>query len=363
MHVGSVLLFEGEAPPLRRLRRPARAPARARPALPPEAGLPAARAEPARLGRRPALQRRLPRAPHRAARARRARRELRRLAGRVFAQRLDRTKPLWELWLVDRVGDDRFALDHQDAPLPRRRRLGRRHRDRAVRPRPRPAAAAAGRAVGAAARADARRRCWPTRWPSAPPAPLELARAAVGRGRPPAAARSRPASTAVGGLAAMTQAGLAGAPRVAAQRAHRPAPALRVGRRRPARRSRRSRARSAAPSTTSCSPSWPARCARTSSRTATTPTSSSRRWCPISVRAESERGALGNKVVGDVRAAADRARRPDRALPRDPRGDARAQGVRPGGRRRGAHLAGRTSRRRRSSPRPRGCRRCSASST
>jgi WS/DGAT/MGAT family acyltransferase len=37
-------------------------------------------------------------------------RELRRLAGRLFAQRLDRDKPLWELWLVDRVGDDRFAL-------------------------------------------------------------------------------------------------------------------------------------------------------------------------------------------------------------------------------------------------------------
>ncbi len=36
--------------------------------------------------------------------------QLRRLAGRVFAQRLDRTKPLWELWLVDRVGDGRFAL-------------------------------------------------------------------------------------------------------------------------------------------------------------------------------------------------------------------------------------------------------------
>jgi diacylglycerol O-acyltransferase / wax synthase len=36
--------------------------------------------------------------------------ELRRLAGRVFAQRLDRTKPLWELWLVDRVDDGRFAL-------------------------------------------------------------------------------------------------------------------------------------------------------------------------------------------------------------------------------------------------------------
>ena len=33
-----------------------------------------------------------------------------RLAGRVFSQQLDRSKPLWEIWLVDRVGDDRFAL-------------------------------------------------------------------------------------------------------------------------------------------------------------------------------------------------------------------------------------------------------------
>ena len=31
--------------------------------------------------------------------------ELRRLAGRVFAQQLDRSKPLWEIWLVDRVGE------------------------------------------------------------------------------------------------------------------------------------------------------------------------------------------------------------------------------------------------------------------
>ena len=36
--------------------------------------------------------------------------ELRRLTGRIFAQRLDRAKPLWELWLVDRVGEERFAI-------------------------------------------------------------------------------------------------------------------------------------------------------------------------------------------------------------------------------------------------------------
>jgi len=32
------------------------------------------------------------------------------LAGRLFAQRLDRTKPLWEMWLVDRLRSGGFAL-------------------------------------------------------------------------------------------------------------------------------------------------------------------------------------------------------------------------------------------------------------
>src|SRR3954451_13037187 len=36
--------------------------------------------------------------------------QLRRLAGRVFAQQLDREKPLWEIWLVDTMSDGRFAL-------------------------------------------------------------------------------------------------------------------------------------------------------------------------------------------------------------------------------------------------------------
>ncbi|MGH2876928.1 MAG: WS/DGAT/MGAT family O-acyltransferase [Solirubrobacteraceae bacterium] len=37
-------------------------------------------------------------------------RELRRMAGRVFSQGLDRSRPLWELWLVEGLADDRFAL-------------------------------------------------------------------------------------------------------------------------------------------------------------------------------------------------------------------------------------------------------------
>ena len=38
------------------------------------------------------------------------REELERLAGRVFSQQLDRSKPLWEIWLVEHVEDGAFAL-------------------------------------------------------------------------------------------------------------------------------------------------------------------------------------------------------------------------------------------------------------
>jgi diacylglycerol O-acyltransferase / wax synthase len=36
--------------------------------------------------------------------------QLRTLAARIFSQRLDRSKPLWELWLVDGIEDRRFAI-------------------------------------------------------------------------------------------------------------------------------------------------------------------------------------------------------------------------------------------------------------
>ncbi len=37
-------------------------------------------------------------------------RALKQLAGRLFSQRLDRSKPLWEIWLVERMAGERFAL-------------------------------------------------------------------------------------------------------------------------------------------------------------------------------------------------------------------------------------------------------------
>ena len=36
--------------------------------------------------------------------------KLRNLTGRIFSQRLDRTKPLWEIWLIEGLEDGRFAL-------------------------------------------------------------------------------------------------------------------------------------------------------------------------------------------------------------------------------------------------------------
>jgi len=109
MHVGSVLVFEGQAPPYdefvakleQRLHLVPRY--RQKLAFPPLVqGRPVWIDDPHFNARYHVRHTALP-APA-------GEDELRSLAGRIFAQALDRSKPLWEIWLVDRVGDDAFAL-------------------------------------------------------------------------------------------------------------------------------------------------------------------------------------------------------------------------------------------------------------
>ena len=109
MHVASVMLFEGD-PPLRRAAgddRPAAAPrcrATAR-------SLPSCRwARAARGGSTiPHLNLRY-HVRSTALPSPGSEDQLRDLAGRVFAQQLDRDKPLWEIWLVEGLEDGGFAL-------------------------------------------------------------------------------------------------------------------------------------------------------------------------------------------------------------------------------------------------------------
>jgi diacylglycerol O-acyltransferase / wax synthase len=211
MHVGSVLLFEGESPPyedfVAHLERRLNLVPRYRQKL----------AFPPLVQSRPvwvddphfnaAYHVRHTALPEPA-----GERELRRLAGRVFAQRLDRSKPLWEIWLVDRVCDDRFALvtkthhalvdgisgvdiatvlfdldpDPPEQPAPGEPWVPR--------PEPTQATLLADALVERAA------------------TPLGLARAAAEAVAHPQQALAAGAS-ALGGLASMTQAGLGGAPR------------------------------------------------------------------------------------------------------------------------------------------------------
>ena len=109
MHVGSVLVFDGEAPPyeefVAKLEQRLHLVPRYRQKL---AWPPLAQSRPVWIDDphfNPHYHVRHTALPAPAGDA-----ELKALAGRLFAQGLDRSKPLWELWLVDRVGDDAFAV-------------------------------------------------------------------------------------------------------------------------------------------------------------------------------------------------------------------------------------------------------------
>ena len=55
---------------------------------------------------------------------------------RIFARPLDRTRPLWELYLIHGLPGGRVGAAHQGPPLRGRRRVGQRDPQRAARPEP-----------------------------------------------------------------------------------------------------------------------------------------------------------------------------------------------------------------------------------
>ena len=110
MHVAACAVFEGPRARLRRADRDDRLAAAPGPPLPPAARVRAARPGPPGVGRRPAFQRSPTTSATPRCRAPAATPSSSGSRGRVFSQALDRARPLWELWLVEGLADDRFAL-------------------------------------------------------------------------------------------------------------------------------------------------------------------------------------------------------------------------------------------------------------
>ena len=276
--------------------------------------------------------------------------QLKYLASRVFAQQLDRTKPLWEIWLVAgprtaarrrrrrrRGGAVRAAF--QDPPRARRRRRRRRHHRGAVRHR---------------------RRARDTARPGTPwqprPEPTSaqlLGDALIERATQPAevvrsarAAFRAPRRIARRGLEAGGH-GRAGQDRLGAPRRRslnvdigphrrfdwvRDRPERRQGDQEPARRHRQRRR---AGGRDRCAAGLPAAARREPSTADAEGDGAGQRAARERVRDDRQ------PRRGDDGAAAGLRGRPGRA-PADPeRGAVRPEGLRPGGRRRGAHPAGR----------------------
>jgi diacylglycerol O-acyltransferase len=109
MHVGAIMIFEGPAPSYDDLVDHIRSRSHAVPRFRQKLAYP-----PAQTGRPfwiddPNLNLEY-HVRHSALPAPGSEEQLRRMAGRVFSQQLDRSKPLWELWLVQGLTRNRFAL-------------------------------------------------------------------------------------------------------------------------------------------------------------------------------------------------------------------------------------------------------------
>ena len=262
--------------------------------------------------------------------------------GRLFAQRLDRAKPLWEIWLVEGLDGGRFAL------------IAKTHHalvdgvsgvdiasvlfDAAPDPPPAPAA----RAPGTRARCPPARSCWPTRCSSARPCRAEAARGMRALTRAPRQALGggprRPGRRRRDGLGrrepgAAARRSTSRSARTAATRGSTPTSPS----------SRRSRTRWAARSTTSCSTVGGAARSAAGCAARGTPTDGLvlKAMVPVSVRADAERGALGNRVAAMWAPLPVGVRGPGDVLRRRARGDGAASRApaRPSARRRSPQLA------------------------
>ena len=109
MHIGGLTLVEGPPPTMEEFLEQIRRRLHLVPRYRQKLAHTGARQRPPGVDRRPELQPRLPRPPHRAAGAGTLE-QLQDLTARIFSQQLDRSKPLWEMWLIEGLEDDRFAL-------------------------------------------------------------------------------------------------------------------------------------------------------------------------------------------------------------------------------------------------------------
>ena len=154
--------------------------------------------------------------------------QLKRLAGRVFSQQLDRSKPLWELWLVQGLERDRFAIltktHHAMVDGISGVDIGTVLFD--LEPVPEPAAGR--RRLGAAAPSRARPSWSPAASATRSAAPIKLAERAVEAVRHPETA-ARKAVEALEGAERGRRRLRRPGPRRAAEPADRAAPPLRLG--------------------------------------------------------------------------------------------------------------------------------------